>query len=76
MGAAYSQPLVNQDQLKELTGYERPGDQMRWLDRHGIKYTKRRDGTPVTTWGLVEAGLTDAGSEIEPDFEVLNGKAS
>lgn len=72
MGAAYSQPLVGPEQLKELTGYERPGDQKRWLDRHGIKYAERRDGTLSTTWGLVEAGLIDSGVSMEPDFGALN----
>ena len=72
----YSEPLVGPDQIKNLTGYERPGDQKRWLDLHGIKYATRKDGSLSTTWGLVEAGLMDSGISTEPDFEVLHGKAS
>jgi len=72
----YTQPHVGPEQLKELTGYDRPGDQKRWLERHGIKYAVRKDGTLSTTWGLVEAGLIGSGVSMEPDFGVFDGKAA
>jgi len=73
MKASYSQPLVGHEQLVELTGYERPASQRRWLERHGIKYAIRRDGTISTTWGLVEAALTESERATEPNFGVLDG---
>ncbi|MCH8530324.1 MAG: DUF4224 domain-containing protein [Saccharospirillum sp.] len=36
--------LLSQDEVEELTGYKRPEDQRRCLDRHGIHYVERKDG--------------------------------
>lgn len=53
----YTDPLVSDAQLVELSGYTRPGDQAKWLKEKGIAYAIGRDGRPRTTWGLVEEAL-------------------
>lgn len=65
--------LIDQD-LKDLTGYERPKDQRRWLDMHGIKYAVRKDGTLSTTLDLINAGLLSDQASNLPNFEALNGR--
>lgn len=35
------------DELEVLTGYKRPADQARWLDRNGVPYITNARGRPV-----------------------------
>lgn len=34
-------------ELETLTGYKRPADQARWLDRNGVPFTMNARGRPV-----------------------------
>lgn len=47
---------VQQEQLLEWVGYQRPGDLMKWLDSRKIKYTQGKDGRICTT----EEAINDA----------------
>lgn len=39
--------FLDADDLVTLTGYKRPADQIRWLERNGVPYTVNRLGRPV-----------------------------
>lgn len=58
--------LLSEHQLIELTGYQRPTDQMRVLREHGIFYIERRDGTVAVTLHAVHypSGQTTADAGI------------
>lgn len=70
---AYTQPILSDDDLFRLTLVEQPAAQRKALDRAGIKYIKRKDGRPITTWGLVEAAVGQATQSNDPDFSGING---
>lgn len=38
--------LLTREELAELTGYKRPGDQARWLAQQGIQHYMGADGRP------------------------------
>ncbi|WP_353112687.1 DUF4224 domain-containing protein [Salinisphaera dokdonensis] len=75
----YPQPLLSDEDLAELTGYE-PNQiqrQMRWLKENGVAFTLRRDGRPRTTWGAYERAMASAGSaSSEPNFDALRARAT
>jgi len=43
------QTLVSQEELMQATGYERPGDLRKWLDREGLTYKLGKGGRVLTT---------------------------
>lgn len=59
--------LLTCDQLLEATGYDRPADLCRSLDKQGVRYLKGKGGKPWTTVGLIEAakGLVPPGQGAE-----------
>lgn len=72
--ATYERPLMSDDDLAELTGYDRDQvkRQIRWLDEHRVPYTLRRDGRPRTTWGAYEQAMTGQSvGAARPNFEHL-----
>jgi hypothetical protein len=44
---------LTSDELRELTGYRQPSRQCRALAESGLRYIKRRDGSPAVTWDAV-----------------------
>lgn len=54
--------VLTTEQLLSVTGYDRPADLCRSLDKQGIRYHKGKGGKPWTTLGLIEAaaGLSPA----------------
>jgi hypothetical protein len=38
---------LTQQELETRTGYKRPADQARWLDRQGVPFTTNARGRPV-----------------------------
>jgi len=36
--------FLTPNEMKELTGYEQPGWQIRWLDRHHYRYERAANG--------------------------------
>lgn len=63
---AYANPLLSDEQLAELTGFTTARSQRRWLAENNIRYLRRSDGRPRTTWGLVESALSE--TTTSPDF--------
>ena len=43
-GNSPSTIFLSGEDLESLTGYKRPGDQRRWLDKHGWAFEVRADG--------------------------------
>jgi hypothetical protein len=58
--------------LRELTGYQKPALQRRWLTEHGYKFDVRADGRAVVLLAAIEqklAGRRTSGGE--PDWSAL-----
>lgn len=55
--ASYEHPLLSDDELTDLTGYDQPARQIRWLQSNRVGYAMRPDGRPRTTWGAVDHAL-------------------
>lgn len=66
-----SDHILSDRELRELTGYERPADQIKWLERNGVKYTLRRDGQPRTTCVEYRQALSCAGNDSQIDFDAI-----
>jgi len=45
-----SNRFLSDRDIVDLTGFERPTEQRRSLDNHGILYVVRKDGKLRTTW--------------------------
>lgn len=52
-------PIIQQEQLLQATGYERPGDLERWLRRNGIKYHRGKSNRIFTTIDALGGKLDD-----------------
>lgn len=50
--------FLTREEIQELTGYEVPGWQCKWLDSHGYKYEKSAIGRPVVLKAYVTAKLS------------------
>lgn len=59
----YTKPLLDDDDLVELTGARQAAGQIRWLQQNRVAFTLDRAGKPKTTWGLVEKALSGGSSE-------------
>lgn len=60
--------LITPTELQELTGYRRHAEQIRWLQRNGIRHFIRRDGSPA----VLPLDLQQAGAQRqEPRFEAI-----
>ncbi|RLW62236.1 MAG: hypothetical protein B6D70_07680 [gamma proteobacterium symbiont of Stewartia floridana] len=68
--------FLSRTEIEELTGYQRPSAQSRWLDRNGFNHVKGADGYPRVLRNHVQAKL---GSSVEfkqegrPNFAALFG---
>lgn len=47
--------FLSEQEKFELTGYRRPADQIRWLQRNRIPYYVQRAGRPVVRRDMAEA---------------------
>ena len=69
--------MLNSSDLQDLTGYIRPSAQVRWLRRHGWRFTVNALGEPVVALAEFNRHLVGGRAvKQEPNFEALNGKAS
>jgi hypothetical protein len=63
--------------VEHLTGAKRAAFQRRVLDKAGIRYVKRLDGSPALTWEAVNAVLAGnqpvTGDDEQPNLDFLNG---
>lgn len=68
--------FLNSKQLKEMTGYQRHSDQVRWLVQNGYHFDVRSDGRPnVLHQQIIERqckSANEAESKPVPDFSFLN----
>lgn len=56
--------LLSQLELIELSGYQKPSAQIRWLRSQGISYLVGGDGLPKVLRSVVEARLGGAPTSI------------
>ena len=59
------------DQVKDLTGYQCPRNQIRWLRANGFAHAIARTGRPIVLIAEVEQKLLSARGQAtgsEPDF--------
>lgn len=62
--------LLTKEDLVELTGASQSARQAKVLERHGIYYIKRLDGTITTTWEHVNKPYAgNIAPDNEPDFD-------
>lgn len=59
-------------ELRELTGYQKPALQRRWLAEHGYKFDVRADGRAVVLAAAIEQKLAGRHtSGVQPDWSAL-----
>ena len=69
--------FLTDQEKKALTGYVRPSAQVRWLRRHGYKFTMNGLGEPVVAVAETNRHLVGhRASRIEPNFEALHGQTA
>jgi hypothetical protein len=66
--------ILTPTDLHDLTGYVRPSAQVRWLRRHGWRFTVNALGVPVVALAEFNRHLVGGRApRQEPNFEALNG---
>lgn len=64
--------FLTAEQLQQLTGYQRPSAQARWLRRHGWRFTVNALGMPVVAVAEFHRHLVGGRAiKQEPNFEAL-----
>ena len=53
-----SAAFLDDDDLRRLTGYKRPADQARWLERQGVPFTMNARGRPVVRKDMDKTAVT------------------
>lgn len=70
--------FLSAQDLAELTGYQLPAYQVRWLDRHGYAFELSKGGRPKVLRAYVEKrlglGNTTPMGHAEPDFSKWEGR--
>lgn len=67
-----SEKFLNEEELKKLTGTKQSARQKAVLEKHGIYYITRIDGSVITTWHYVynpRVGRSTINNE--PDFDKI-----
>jgi len=62
--------LISTEQLKTVTGYDRPGDIERCLRSAGIRFFYGKGGRIVTTTDAINAALGIQSQTAPPDQEI------
>lgn len=65
--------ILTETELRELTGYKRPGAQRRWLAAHGWRFTLTCRGLPVVARAELETQLV-SGKESAPESAIRWGE--
>jgi hypothetical protein len=67
--------FLSRAEISRLTGYVRPSAQVRWLRRHGYRFTVNGLGEPVVAVSEVARKLVGGAyaKNDEPDWEALRG---
>ena len=67
--------FLSPDEIRRLTGKERPSAQIRWLQAHGYRYTVNGLKQPVVA--VAEATRKLVGGNVarqqEPNWDAMNG---
>lgn len=63
--------FLTDEQLRELTGRQRPAAQIRWLRANGLRHWVRADGHPVVPVSAVEGREQAAPVRSQPNFAAL-----
>jgi hypothetical protein len=66
--------ILPASEVRRITGYQRRSAQMRWLRKHGWKFTVNALGEPVVA--VAEFNRKLVGGRVayqEPDFGAING---
>jgi hypothetical protein len=68
---------LNQEEMVELTGYQVPAWQIKWLDAHDWKYVVSAGGRPKVSRKYYEQqmGVISADDNQEPDFSIFHEAA-
>lgn len=70
--------FLNEQEIRQLTGYQRPSAQIRWLRAKGYRFTVNGLGEPVVA--IAECTRKNVGGASarhqEPKWEAMRGKAS
>jgi hypothetical protein len=67
--------LLSPSEIQQLTGYSRGSAQIRWLRRHGWKFTVNALGQPMVAIGEFNRHMVGgkAASVQEPNWGAMNG---
>lgn len=67
--------ILSPSDLKVLTGYTRVSAQIRWLHKHGWRFTVNGLGMPIVAQAEFNRRLVggQAAKSQEPNFEGING---
>jgi hypothetical protein len=70
--------FLSHDDLKRQTGYTRYSAQVRWLKRHGWRFTVNALGEPVVALAEFNRHMVGgrAASSQQPDFGAINGQTA
>ena len=63
--------LLTPDEIIDLTDYQRPADQIRWLSSHGWHYEVGASGRPKVSRQYAETRMGLVHTEALPDFSSL-----
>lgn len=61
--------------LEQLTGYRRPGAQIRWLRSRGIRHYVNGAGHPVVARAWLDAERDAVPLPVRPDLRAIRGGA-
>jgi hypothetical protein len=69
--------LISPDDMEAITGYVRPADQIKWLQRHGWVHEVNRRGRPVVaqTYFDMKMGGVSKQAVNEPNFSAMPKRA-
>jgi hypothetical protein len=66
--------FLSSEELKKLTGYQRASAQVRWLRRHGWRFTVNALGEPVVAMAEFNRHMVGGRAAVqEPNWEALHG---
>lgn len=62
--------FLTQHEVECLTGYEKPGWQIRWLEKHKWNYTRAANGRVVISKAYAESRLAGIQSSHKPALNI------
>ena len=62
---------LTEEEREQLTGYKRPGDQVRWLQENAIHHTVRADGWPMVPVSAIGKAAEAPVPPTGPRFDAI-----